>query len=228
MIFYTYKITNQVTGRYYIGQRMCRCLPKEDTKYWGSSKYLAAERKIDPENWIKEIINVFDNKAEVLADERRLVTPEDPLCINRAKGGWHSYKDVMRSPEVLKEMAAKVSATKSGRPLSDEHRKALAEAQKGYKQSPEHIANRINTIKERMNEDRAFKLGNGWRGKKRGPQSEEHKLKLGHNHLRFKETTILRNKARKGKPQSEETKAKMRAAWARRKLLKEFSLMGGI
>lgn len=78
-------------------------------------------------------------------------------------------------------------------PFSAEHKQKLSEAKKGKTHAP-------------LSEETKKKISESWKGKKRGPFSDEHRQKIAD--------------ARKGKTHSEETRQKMREAWAKRKSTK--------
>lgn len=74
---YVYKIINNNPTderKYYIGVRTAKgCTPNEDTKYWGSSKYLkAAIDEIGLENFSKEILSTWETRKEAISEEIRL------------------------------------------------------------------------------------------------------------------------------------------------------------
>ena len=87
-----YKITCQIDGKIYIGKHETLNL---DDGYMGSGKKLhRAFRKYGIENFIKEILHVFDNEDEMNAKEAELVSEE--FCLREdtynicpgGKGGW--------------------------------------------------------------------------------------------------------------------------------------------
>lgn len=73
---YVYKITNlnpKDEQQYYIGVRSCNCLPEEDIKYMGSSKYLTkAINEQGYENFKKEILSIWSTREEAVNEEIRL------------------------------------------------------------------------------------------------------------------------------------------------------------
>jgi hypothetical protein len=90
--FYVYRITcshpNSVC-RYYYGSRSCKCEPREDTKYWSSSKLVKQARKLyGPDFFTKKILAVFQTRSEALAYEARihlrLNVKDHPLFFNQA------------------------------------------------------------------------------------------------------------------------------------------------
>lgn len=92
-MFYTvYKITNKINNKIYIGKHQTNCL---DDDYFGSGKHLKyAINKYGRENFVKEILHVFDNEDEMNTKEAELVTEEfckrdDTYNIcEGGKGGW--------------------------------------------------------------------------------------------------------------------------------------------
>lgn len=80
MAFYTvYKITNLVNGRLYVG---CHQTENLDDGYLGSGKLIRrAVKKHGVDNFLKEILHVFDNRIDMLSKEREIVTKE--FCARR-------------------------------------------------------------------------------------------------------------------------------------------------
>lgn len=92
-MFYTiYKITNQINGKIYVGSHKTKDLNDD---YMGSGKYLKhAQDKHGMENFLKEILFVFDTPEEMYAKEAELVN-EDFIAENNTYnikvggfGGW--------------------------------------------------------------------------------------------------------------------------------------------
>jgi hypothetical protein len=88
-MYYTiYKTTNTVTGEFYVGQHATEDL---DDGYLGSGvSLLESIKKYDKENFIKNILYVFDNETDMNAKEIELVDEDflsDPLVLNRQSGG---------------------------------------------------------------------------------------------------------------------------------------------
>lgn len=79
MNHYNYKITNIITGEYYIGVRSCKCEIKEDS-YMGSSSiwtklYIKEHRK----ELVKEILEEYPS--------RKLANDAEVLRLKQCKGG---------------------------------------------------------------------------------------------------------------------------------------------
>lgn len=74
MLFTVYKVTNTVNGKIYIGKHQAKDL---NDGYMGSGKNVRrAIAKYGRENFIKEILFVFDNEDEMNAKEAELVTED--------------------------------------------------------------------------------------------------------------------------------------------------------
>lgn len=73
---YVYRIIHlnpQDQRKYYIGVRSCDCLPMDDINYWSSSKSLKeAINKQGKENFVKEILSMWDTRDDALKEEVRL------------------------------------------------------------------------------------------------------------------------------------------------------------
>ena len=72
-MFYTvYRTTNKINGKFYIGTHKTT---DPDDNYLGSGKILKrAIEKHGVENFVKEVLHVFDNPEEMFAKEREIVT----------------------------------------------------------------------------------------------------------------------------------------------------------
>jgi hypothetical protein len=74
MKYTIYKITNKIDNKIYIGKHQTNNL---DDGYMGSGKILRrAQKKHGLENFVKEILYVFDTEEEMNAKEKQLVTEE--------------------------------------------------------------------------------------------------------------------------------------------------------
>ena len=115
---YIYKITNNINGKIYIGQRKCR---KDDMtedemlndNYMGSGKILKqAIKKNGIENFTKEIICVCENKDDLNAMETLLILLAKAAygndCYNIAAGG-HNNSLEYKTEEEMKEFSRKSS-----------------------------------------------------------------------------------------------------------------------
>lgn len=92
-MFYTiYKVTNLANSKIYIGKHQTKNL---DDGYMGSGKRLGqAKRKYGLENFIKEILFVFETEQEMNDKEKELVTEE--FCLredtyNLCQGGYGGW-----------------------------------------------------------------------------------------------------------------------------------------
>ena len=88
-MFYTiYKITNKINNIYYIGKHQTTDLNDE---YMGSGKLIKrAFKKYGKENFVKEILHIFDNEEDMNNKEKELVVLSEEtynLC-EGGKGGF--------------------------------------------------------------------------------------------------------------------------------------------
>ena len=91
MAIYTYKITNLINGKYYVGIHKGEL----DDSYYGSGKAIKeAIKKYGKDNFSKEIIKVHQNIEEAWIFEREIVNQsfvDNPHTYNMhlgGKGGW--------------------------------------------------------------------------------------------------------------------------------------------
>lgn len=99
---YTYCLTHDPSGYFYVGARSCTGPATEDTWYWGSGTFLwdiyrlqgywladRAEGRAPPD-WSKHVIAECADRAELEASELDLIAcvASHPLCINiRGRNG---------------------------------------------------------------------------------------------------------------------------------------------
>lgn len=115
--YFTYKITNLLNGRFYLGMHSTEDL---DDGYLGSGVAIQrAVRKYGKENFSKEILQFFDSYEEMAAGEKELVTEEvlkNPKCYNLTLGGKGSFshidvsktqKDLWKDPSYRSNITAK-------------------------------------------------------------------------------------------------------------------------
>ena len=134
-VYYSY----EEFGRGYIGSRGCKCLPKEDFKYYGSFR----DKNFNPTQ--KIILGVYESRkdayeAEILLHEFYDVA-RNPHFANRCKAlttgftveGVPINKGIKKSDEFRKL----ISESNKRRIVSDETRKKLSDNQKGRKHSEE-------------------------------------------------------------------------------------------
>lgn len=87
-MYITYKITNKITGEYYIGSHKTDNLNDD---YMGSGRLIKQSiKKYGVEAHEKEIIQIFDNREDSINLEHKLIKQKksDILCINMSTGGF--------------------------------------------------------------------------------------------------------------------------------------------
>jgi hypothetical protein len=118
-MYYTiYKVTNKINQKYYIGKHQTKNL---NDGYMGSGKLLKkAINKYGIDNFIKEILHVFDNEVEMNAKEADLVTISEEtynLCPG-GRGGW-GYINSHNNAKIWKKSAGKIGGKISGNMHAD-------------------------------------------------------------------------------------------------------------
>jgi group I intron endonuclease len=125
MYYILYQITNIINNKIYIGVHKTHDL---DDGYMGSGKVIcSAINKYGIENFIKTILEVFDNEQEMYAREKEVVTEEFLLrenVYNLRKGGsgGFDYINRMRLNDRTGEKRTAEQRAKMSHTVSDEHR----------------------------------------------------------------------------------------------------------
>lgn len=100
MFYVIYKITNKIDGKFYVGSHKTKDL---NDSYMGSGRYLqAAQRKYGMENFIKEILHVFDSPDEMYSKEAEIVNEEFLITQNTYNlkiGGFGGFDYINANPE---------------------------------------------------------------------------------------------------------------------------------
>jgi len=88
MKYIIYKTTNILDRKYYVG---CHCTEDENDNYLGSGKHLNyAIKKYGRENFVKEVLHIFENKQDMFDKEKEIVSKDfvnDPMTYNLKVGG---------------------------------------------------------------------------------------------------------------------------------------------
>jgi hypothetical protein len=102
-MFYTvYKITNKISGSYYIGKHKTKNLNDD---YMGSGKLIRrAIKKYGIENFVKEYLFIYDNEQEMNNKEAEIVT--EAFCLqnntyNICRGGTGGFSYINRTGKNL-------------------------------------------------------------------------------------------------------------------------------
>lgn len=161
---YTYKTTNLINGRYYLGMHSTNRL---DDGYLGSGKRLYYElNKYGRDNFKFEILEHFNSREELVQAEINLITEHDlenPNCLNLKQGGSGGFS---------KEWIDK------GRELANRARMKLIKEDQEFR---EKYYKALKLGRQRAIE-RGVKFPNiqdnySWKGKKHRPETIE-KMKL--------------------------------------------------
>lgn len=129
MHFTVYKTTNIINGKVYIGSHITKNIHDD---YLGSGKYLKqAINKYGRENFTKEVLYVFDNRADMNSMERSLVNEafvKDRQTYNATVGGSGGGNiHLVGKTDRYDEIIQKISRANTGKVRSNEckelHRK---------------------------------------------------------------------------------------------------------
>jgi hypothetical protein len=118
MVYYTYKITNLINGKYYYGKRSFNGDDELNDSYLGSGNLIKlAIKKYGKENFKKEIINKYPTQHELNEAEEKLIDEhivKDKMSYNIALGGHggnlgelvnKKIKEICNSPEYKNKMS---------------------------------------------------------------------------------------------------------------------------
>src|SRR5574344_59032 len=230
---YSYKVTNIITGQFYIGQRSNYTGSTEDDlriHYFTSSKVVRPLFKNNTSEWKKEILYRDINYAEKLDriegyeihkvfNDKLCLTGYDPTNNGfRTTAGKHLSDEVRRKISEAKkgkhksdETKLKISEARKGKHHSDETKKKMSEANKG-----KHLSDETKLkISEAQKGKPSPMKGKHWSEEAKRHISEAEKGK----HL-SEETKKKISEAKKGKHLSEEAKRKLaeavKASWDKR------------
>lgn len=153
MFHYTYKITNKINNKIYIGAHSTENL---NDSYFGSGKLLKrAQAKYGIENFSKEILEFFDDKTSMFESEKNIVTEEflkRPDVYNLklgGEGGWdhlntEEYLDKKKEAS-LKGVAAFKTRFENDSDLKEKYRKMGSERFKQLWDNPKYREKFSNT-----------------------------------------------------------------------------------
>jgi hypothetical protein len=196
--YIVYKTTCTINGKFYIGQHQTH---DENDSYLGSGLLLqSAIRKYGKENFVKEILHVYDCKEDMNAKEAELVTEEmlkNPLCYNLAPGGQGGNLGEAASLKI------KNAWTDERRALASERMIMLMNDDK-WKHKIDNSRRRHRSAEERL------KIANSLKGQTQSEETKKKRADSNRGKKRSEETRErMRNGAKNRPKPSEEAKQKM-------------------
>lgn len=166
MYYIIYKITNKINGKFYIGMHKTTNL---NDGYMGSGKLIrAAIKKYGLENFIKEILHVFENEEDMKNKEKKLVVLNE-MSYNLCEGGKGGF--------------GYINQNKLNSGITNENsRKNLKRGSNPYKNTLQHYKNLSTILKE--------KYPSGvWKNRKHSTKTIEklknHKRQIGINNSQY-------------------------------------------
>lgn len=186
---YIYKVTNIITGQFYIGQRSSyKGLPEEDlgVRYFTSSDIVKPLFKNNTSEWKKEILYRDIQYSETLDDIEGYAIHKvinDKLCLNGydpTNHGFRTMAGVHRSEETRRKMSEakkhqseeakrKNSEAHKGKHKSDETRRKMSIAKKGHKawnkgkHTSEETRRKISEAKKHLSDETRRKMSEAQR-----------------------------------------------------------------
>jgi len=179
---WVYKITNKINGKIYVGQSH-----KKRSMYLGSGNLIkAAVNKYGKENFIKEWIDQALTQEELDKKEiywiKNLNAQDKNIGYNIADGGWNAFtmndETKKKISETLKGKYVGENAFRKGIKLSEEHKLAISEANKGRNKLVSEETRRkmsLSRIGIKYSDNTRRKMSESHKGKK---LSIRHKLKI--------------------------------------------------
>ena len=143
MYYTVYKTTNKINGKIYVGSHKTADLQDD---YLGSGTLLTrAVHKHGKNNFIKEILFVFDNPDEMFAKEADIVTQaflDNGNCYNIKLGGRGGFDHINSDESILTDRNRKISSNRDyndpefRKKVSVAVRKADKEGRRKYNKFP--------------------------------------------------------------------------------------------
>lgn len=164
-----YKITNLVNNKIYVGAHSTEDI---NDSYMGSGIAVKkAQKKYGMNNFVKEILHVFDTREEMYEKEREIVNLEfinRPDTYNAGIGGKGAPMSLIGWSD---EQRKKISENTAKAMRTPELREKMRQSRLGKPQSEESNRKRSETLKA--------KYMNGRTDREYKPLTEAHKAKLG-------------------------------------------------
>lgn len=178
---YTYKITNTLTGEFYVGVRSCSCNIEDDEYMGSSSVWTKLYIKEHKEVLKKDIIEVFLSRKEANDGEVKLLksVEHNTLCINQYFDYTPDATGTKQTPEWIEkrkmfgerngmfgkhhtEETKKILSEKlKGRVVTEEARKKIGDFHRGKKYGEETRA-KISKARSKLRHIENILTGESW------------------------------------------------------------------
>lgn len=216
---YFYKITNNLTGEYYLGIHSTDNL--EDGYFGSGTKLWEKIGEFGKEHFSKEILRYFDSREEASLYESKTITAtvlQDPKCYNLRTGGdvvrlpgghtsveaqekrRRTVEERKKDPEYQKQISIKISQAIKGKPKPQGFGEKISKARTGVPR-PE-----LQGVPK--SEEHRRKIGEALRGRHLSKEHIEHLCHPKYNSTYIKTEEHLKkiSEALKGHEVSEERK----------------------
>ena len=175
---FTYKTTNLVNGRYYLGMHSTNRL---DDGYLGSGTRLYRElSKYGRDSFKLEILEYFNTRDELIEGEKSLITEQDlnnENCLNLKPGGSGGWTSEEHQKKATKNANIKrIDLFKNSKEFRDKWYKSTSKIQKELARDPNHTFKKYRDgfRGKTHSQETKSKISDALRGKGRGVNNSQY------------------------------------------------------